>query len=922
MKIKLTLLLLIVVNSLFAQTKDSTLIIGKLDNGLTYYIKKNDMTKGKVDFYLLQNVGSMMESDDQNGLAHFLEHMAFNGTENFPNGIQSFLNKYGVTSFNASTGFDETVYYINNVPSDKKTLVDSCVLILRDWSAYISLNPSEINRERGVILEERRTTRDVGTSVRDISNKVIYNGSKYATHDIIGTVDVLENFTPEALRRYYKDFYRPDLQAVIIVGDINPSDIEAKVKELFTPIPKRTNPLPREVIVIPDNEEPMYSKAIVKEVGGTAVTLMKRIKKEQITSLEQLIRENIIRSFYSKMINARLKIYAEENNPSFSLAMVQYSTLVRGYDTFNVMIKPYSGKDRAAFEEMITEVERIHRFGFTKEELEEQREAFLQKIDAGLKGSHLLPNKSYVAIYQNNFLLSNPITTVAEDLAASEKIVRSLSVDDIKTWVDSWYNKTNNTIYLIDGATEDYDYPTLEELVKITSDVKAKKLESISYNIDIPQLVDFEINGGSVVKSKKMNVLDMEKWTLSNGATVYYKKSTAERGKVSFFGESYGGKSLISAKDLPSAAPINVLALYSGIHKHTGRQLRECLKNKSISISLNLSETAESMNGMCDIKNVEDFFAMFYMIFEKPRFDEAIFNKYCYQQKLALSEYQKTPFDDVKREMSELLLKDSPRRWVANEAYYDAMNFDTMVKIYKERFSNASDFTFYLSGDISSDDAKRLVAKYIAAIPSTGNKEKFVNHDIVKRQSITKDFAIEMAEPKYVIDIEYTNYNELSRKEEIMFSALGFILQNRYNAQIREEEGGTYSVQVETSTSTFPIHKQSLRVGFETSMDKGEYLRILVHKQLESIQKIGIEQEELEDFVLIMKRKRGEMKTSTNSQFWIEAMRNYIDQNQDITSDKYFETIIDKIKISDIQAFLNKFIKNVQLTDIVILSKN
>ena len=275
---------------------------GKLENGLTYYVRHTNLQQGKADFYLVQNVGALMEDDNQNGLAHFLEHMAFNGSESFKEGIPNFLKRHGVTQFNAHTGQDETVYYMTNVPTNNKELVDSCIIVMKDWSGFLLLKPDEIDKERGVIQEERRMRRNLGTRLKEQTDAHVYNHSKYATHDIIGSEEILKNFTPEELRAYYNDFYRPDLQAVIVVGDVDAAKIEAEIQRLFNPIPKRVNPKPRLVYEIQDNAFPLYAKAFDKEMTEASMTLLKRVKQNPPASLKEMMKQNLINRFYNQIM--------------------------------------------------------------------------------------------------------------------------------------------------------------------------------------------------------------------------------------------------------------------------------------------------------------------------------------------------------------------------------------------------------------------------------------------------------------------------------------------------------------------------------------------------------------------------------------------------------------------------------------------
>lgn len=497
-----------------------------------------------------------MEDDNQNGLAHFLEHMAFNGSESFKEGIPNFLKRHGVTQFNAHTGQDETVYYMTNVPTNNKELVDSCIIVMKDWSGFLLLKPDEIDKERGVIQEERRMRRNLGTRLKEQTDAHVYNHSKYATHDIIGSEEILKNFTPEELRAYYNDFYRPDLQAVIVVGDVDAAKIEAEIQRLFNPIPKRVNPKPRLVYEIQDNAFPLYAKAFDKEMTEASMTLLKRVKQNPPASLKEMMKQNLINRFYNQIMEKYLRKYVETQNPSFLETMVGFGGLVRNYDRWNIYIQAYPHKERQALKELMEEIERIHQYAINDKEVKEQVNAYLSGLDETEKNKDKFPNEVYVQMYQNNFLEGKPLTSIEEDIALSREILSGLTTKDVQDWIASWNSDSKNWVFIMQGNDPDYDFPTQEEILNIIQEARHKKLSSHAEEVKAVPLIDFEIKSGSIVKTKKIKMLDAEEWTLSNGCKVYYKFSDQDGMKVSLLGESAGGQSLLPVEDLPSATGI------------------------------------------------------------------------------------------------------------------------------------------------------------------------------------------------------------------------------------------------------------------------------------------------------------------------------------------------------------------------------
>lgn len=891
---------------------------GRLDNGLTYYIRHTALQKGKADFYLVQNVGAMMEEDNQNGLAHFLEHMAFNGTENFPKGIQSFLKSRGVTQFNAYTGQDETVYHINRVPTNSDGLVDSCILILRDWSGFLLLDPVEIDKERGVILEERRLRQNVGSRMHDQTDRYIFNGSKYAVHNTIGLEEIIKNFTPAELRAYYTDFYRPDQQAVIIVGDIDAGRVEREVIRLFNPIPKRVNPKPRVVYEIPENTVPIYCKAFDKELPGNSILLIKRHRLAPPASLDEMMRNNLLSKFYSDIVRKYLSRYINDESPDFMETMVSVRKLVRNYQSLNIMVNPYPGKDREALQQLLEELERIRRFAFTPQELQEQISRYLEGLDETEKAQAHLSNDVYVQLYQNNFLEGNPVTTITEDIALSRKILAAMTVQDMQRWMSRWEGDAN-WVFVMQGNDPGYDFPTAEEISGILKDVRAKELTPKDNTLKVVPLLDFDVNGGKIVKESHLKKFGAEKWILSNGVTVYFKQVKLEKGVISLTGESPGGRSLLAVEDLPSAAALDRLMLRTGIYKHDARMFEEIMKNHKVNVNLRLGAATEDVRCGCDSTDVEMMFQLVYLALAHPRFDREDFEKFVYQSKMEYERTPKTVMDSVGEAVRKLRLTESPRRWKEDDRFFDAMDYDKMVAVFKDRFGDASDFTFYLTGDISREEAFRLAGKYLGALPASGRKEKAVNYDFLRRGSFKEDIVADLPDEKYLVNIEFHNYRRLNQMEQLALDMLQRILKDRYMAEIREEHGGAYGIDVTSSYMEQGEPHVSLGVYFQSSLDKGPMMRDLVHSQIRTVIDKGVEQEEMDDLILLLKKSVSRDSGPGGNSYWTNVLYTYVTKGKDMTrANEELKKIADRIGVKDVQALARKFFPTADCFDFVI----
>lgn len=906
---------------LHAQDSPSIFRHGKLENGLTYYVRHTNLQPGKADFYLVQNVGALMEDDNQNGLAHFLEHMAFNGSESFKEGIPNFLKRHGVTQFNAHTGQDETVYYMTNVPTNNKELVDSCIIVMKDWSGFLLLKPDEIDKERGVIQEERRMRRNLGTRLKEQTDAHVYNHSKYATHDIIGSEEILKNFTPEELRAYYNDFYRPDLQAVIVVGDVDAAKIEAEIQRLFNPIPKRVNPKPRLVYEIQDNAFPLYAKAFDKEMTEASMTLLKRVKQNSPASLKEMMKQNLINRFYNQIMEKYLRKYVETQNPSFLETMVGFGGLVRNYDRWNIYIQAYPHKERQALKELMEEIERIHQYAINDKEVKEQVNAYLSGLDETEKNKDKFPNEVYVQMYQNNFLEGKPLTSIEEDIALSREILSGFTTKDVQDWIASWNSDSKNWVFIMQGNDPDYDFPTQEEILNIMQEARHKKLSSHAEEVKAVPLIDFEIKSGSIVKTKKIKMLDAEEWTLSNGCKVYYKFSDQDGMKVSLLGESAGGQSLLPVEDLPSATALSTLIMYSGLYKHNTEMMQAILKGHHIMPNITLGETFEGVSGVCDNNETEMLFQIIYLFFEHPRFDRNDFDKYVYMNKLQVENTPRTVNDTISEQMQQLRMKESPRLWKADSKFYDAMNYDKMVAIYKDRFQDASDFTFYLTGNIQREEAQALVAKYLGAIPSTYRKEKAVHYDLQKKGSITETIVANIPDNKYMTNIEYRNSLKLKPVENLAIDVIRFALSNRYHEIIREDEGGAYGVNVGAAYENAPKPAQMISVNFQSNTEKGDQMRAIVHEQIDKLIAEGVSEDDVNDMILMMKKGRAGVLENRGNAHWQEALRYYVQTGKDLDSPDLFEKPLEKLNPKIVQEVARKFFATAECIDIVVRSK-
>lgn len=915
----LYLLLISFCISLHAQdSPDPDLRQGKLPNGFTYFIRHTDFEPGHAEFYLVQNVGALMEEDNQNGLAHFLEHMAFNGSLNFPEGIPAFLKRRGVTQPNAYTGQDETVYYINRVPTHNASLVDSCLLILHDWSGFLTLAPEAIRKERGIILEERRLRRDLGVRMEEKARPFMYNYTKYAYHDVIGNEEILNNFNRQELQEYYHDYYRPDQQAAIIVGDIDIEKVEQEILRLFSPIPKRENPKLRIVYEIPDNAEPLYTKVIDKEVPGNAVILMKRIKDNHSSDLAEMMKNNLLRLFYNNIVRRQFQTYTQETDPQFLQASINYQGLVRGYSTLHLFMRAYPGKDQEALRQLSGILNRIHRNDLNEETLREEKEKYLVDLNESEQHGNHFPNSVYIEMYQAAFLENKPITTVSEDMALSRQILSDMTVEDLHAWVKKWYDDDRNWTFIMQGNDSTYGFPTATEILSILKEAKNSIAETREESVVPQPLTDFEVEAGSIVKSRKLKKLQAEQWTLSNGLTVYYKFNPYEKERVTLFGIGNGGTSLLEAKDLPSADALNTLMLQSGIYHHDDKMMKSIMKNKKVMLQLQLGSETQTINAFGEGKDIDTLFCLVYLQLTQPRFSSDEFKKFVYVQEQDFLSSPRTVEDSLTEWMQHIRFVNSPRLWKQDTAYFRAMNFDRMVEIYKEYYGNPDSFTFYIVGDIPANKARRLVERYLASIPLTHRNLQPVHHDLRRHESIKETLTADIPGDKYMINVEFNNQLQLTPEERMTFQLIQLLLKDRYHYTIREAKGGAYSIEVNATPGE---KEQFLSVRLESSLDKGDRMREEVHRQIQRIQDEEVSEEDFNDQVRNLRKSLAQRTFKPNNATIINEMIRYLKTKQFTEANTVLEKRLEKLRPVDVQRLAQKFFSTAECKDLGIKSR-
>jgi zinc protease len=899
--------------------------IGKLENGLSYYLIHNETPKNCASFYIVQNVGAMMENDNQNGLAHFLEHMAFNGTEHFPGkGIINTLEKHGVQfgkDINAYTAKNETVYNLSNVPTNKKGLVDTCLLVLHDWANGLSLKTEEIDAERGVISEEWRTRRNAQLRIMNKMAPALLNHSKYGKRDVIGDLDIIQNFKPETIKEFYHDWYRSDLQCIIVSGDIDVKKVEKKVKALFSKIPAVENAKQRQFYEIKDNKETAYCLATDKEVQHTNISLYIRHRatdKEDIT--HQNLRDNYITSMLNMMMGERIADIMRSEETPFLNASISYQSLVRGYKAYFLSVVAKAGKDKEAFKRLLDINQLALNEGFKANEFLMAKTKLMMDMESFYKQRKSMNNEAFASQCKDHYLFNSPMPGVEYLYNFFKKQINTITADDVHQKLKELYKKENRTLVVIGAEREDAFYPTKEELLQLMDADASEELISNSNEEEVTEFFDADLKGGAVEKVEKLKRLMAEKWTLSNGAKVVYKYCNQHPEVISLYATSLGGSSVLADEDMPSSTSIGAVIGTYGIGKHSVSNMKKLLTGKQVGVALILKELTENLSADCKKVDFETMLQMVYMAFEQPRFDKKAHDLEISRSLASMRGIKKT-YDQILNDSVNMIINSyHPRVRIHNEEYVNDISLEKIEEIYRDRYQDASDFTFYIVGDISKKKAKELAAKYIGSISSTNRKESWKDSgSFFPKGKTEKVFEFEMATPSAGAVIVYQKPFEYSYKNLYAFNLLSESLKLRFTEEIREKEGGTYGVNVGGNVRRIPEGLFTINMQFQCDPARVKELKQKLYDEINKVVENGIPESDYKKIMSAM-RQMNSQKIKHNK-YWLDVLKKYDMYQEDHTSKKYFEDVINDLSLEYVHNFAKQFFQNADLVDIIYLPK-
>ena len=885
---------------------------GVLPNGLTYYIQHNEWPEKRVDFYIAQKVGSMQEEDDQRGLAHFLEHMCFNGTTHFPgDNLKQYLERIGVKfgeNLNAYTSVDETVYNVNNVNVEIPGAIDSCLLILHDWSHDLLLEDKEIDKERGVINEEWRMRSSAMMRMYETSLPVLYKDSKYGNRLPIGTMDVVMNFPYKAIRDYYKKWYRPDLQALVIVGDIDVDDIENRIKTVFADIKAVENPAERVYFTVPGNKEPIFCASKDKEQQRCQISLNWKsdpVPEEMKSSMQYIVIQYVLGAMGS-MFNDRISELVQKENPPFLGAGFGYEQFIlsKTMDAFtgNVVYKDNGQKD--AVKALYREILRAKRHGFTVSEYERFKTEYLSQLEAQYLKRDKITNTAYVDGYVRNFLDNEPSPSIEWTYQTMNQLVPNIPVDAVNS-ILAQMPDSNLVIAVYSPDKEDVISPTKEEILGYMSEVEAEDIEAYKEEVNNDPLIA-NLGKPGKVKSIKDEKFGFKVITLSNGIKVHVKETDYSPNNISMQAISWGGTAYYPNEENLQSGNADMVGI-GGWGNFSSIDLSKKLAGIQASVSPSIDSRTEGLGGSCVKKDFETMLQLTYLAFTAPRKDVEVFNSTIQRQKQALANQELNPMTAFSDTVASVVYNNNVRALRTKASDMDKLNYDRIIEIYKERFADANDFEFFLVGDFNTDSIAPLLAKYLGALPVLKSSEKQKDIDLrINKGEIKNVFEKEMETPNSVTVFIYTAPMEQNLHNNLTISMLEQAMDMLYTETVREDEGGAYGVPVSAGIQDYPEKLASVQIQLPTSPDKRERMAQVVYAGVEEICNNGPKAEYIEKAKEYMHRSHAENLKKNG--YWMNQMMNWTRFGKNFV-DGYDEAV-DSITVDDVKAMANSIFKS------------
>ena len=901
---------------------------GKLDNGLTYYIRHNEQPKQRAEFHIAQAVGAILEEDHQNGLAHFLEHMAFNGTQHFPGkGIINYFESVGVNfggNINAYTSIDETVYRLSDVPTYRSGIVDSALLVMHDWSCGLLLLDEEIDAERGVILEEWRTGRTASRRIWKEMNAKMYPGTQYAKRDVIGDTAVINNFAYQALRDYYHKWYGPDNQAIIVVGDINVDSIEAKIKALWADVPRRANYGERPIYTVNHNDKPLVAIVTDKEAEGSRVTMEYKFDQlpEAMQGTAQEYMLNLVRELACDMLNNRFSELSQDPKASFTGAGCQYGEAAKKMDAFYGVVIPKEGRETEAFNDLLFQLEKMHRYGFTNAELERVKSEKMNSMEKYFNERNTRRNITLARECIRHFEDGESMPGAQWEYDFVQAVLPLVSLETVNNVAKALIH-ANPTIAISGPEKEGVNIPSEETILAAIAGQSDLAIEAPVEEVIDTELVKKAPHKGKIKSFRENEEIEATEWVLSNGIKVVFHPTDFKADEILMQAFSKGGLSQVKTEDLPSAEAATSLIEMSGIGRFSATQLEKALTGKTVSVSAEISENVERMHGSSSIKDLETMLQLTYLYFTSPRRDEKAYETFMGLLRNQLANRDKNPkiaFSDSVQMMS---TNHSPRTILFNNEMLDRVSLDKALEVYKARFANPADFTFVFVGNINPKDPKvqELICLWLGGMKTKKcNSEEVIDHHITVTMGQQKNYFSRAMETTTASNrIQYTSYDiPFTMANDLNMEMIGRILSTRYLESIREREGGSYGVGTYGYVMGLPSPRAGLLMQFDTDPKKQERLMGIIHEEVQTIIANGPLANDLQkEKESMLKDFQEDLEKNT---YWRQSLYMYYMYGHNNIRD--YKAAVEAITAETVQETLRKLVSAGNMFEVVMFPEN
>ncbi|MFD0992129.1 M16 family metallopeptidase [Tenacibaculum geojense] len=888
---------------------DPSVKIGKLSNGLTYFIKQNSKPENKVELRLAIKAGSILEDDDQLGLAHFMEHMNFNGTKNFKkNELVDYLQSIGVkfgAHLNAYTSFDETVYILP-IPSDDDTKLEKGFQILEDWSHAALLKGDDIDEERGVVLEEYRSRRDANSRMMEkYLDKVAY-GSKYAKRLPIGTKENLENFKHESIRRFHKDWYRPDLMAVIVVGDAEINVLEKKIKDHFEKIPAVKNPRKKENFTLKNHQETFIAIEADKEAAFSRVQIMYKDREDTApkTNIEDF-RKNLINSLFDQMINNRFDELANGENPPFTYGYSFYGgTFAKNRKAFQSVASTSSDGQLIGLEALLTENERVKRYGFLSNEFERAKTNIIASFEKRFKDKDKRESSRITRSLVSSFLNDTPSPSIEWEFKTTKSILPSITVEEVNQLITNFLHDDNRVV-VITGPEKKV---TEKQVLTLLKEVKTKELKPYEDKVVSTSLIEKLPLKGKVIKIETNEKLATKTLHLSNGAKVTFKKTDFKNDEILFEAFSFGGHSLYSDDEIKKTAFANGGLYEAGVNNYSKNDLNKMMTGKIVRVNPYISTYSEGFRGMSTPKDLETLFQMVHLYFTSLNKDDKAFNSFVTKQKNFFGNLMANPNFYFQSEMSKFINNGNTRyTGFPSPEKYENVDYNLAYNKYLERFANAGDFNFYFVGNVNEKEIIKFAEQYLANLPGKKSDETYKVHSFRPITGSHTHIIEKGKDPKSNVRISYQGEADFNEKDALTFKLLGDALSIKLIEKLREKEAGVYSTGAYAALSKIPYGKYNLSISFPCGPENVEKLKTIAVNEVAEIVKNGPTDEDIEKAkkALILQHK----EDSKKNKYWLSYIKNidYLDNPDNFDS---YEANINAITKKDIKQLANKYLTN------------